>query len=65
MNNEQLVLAVKASPPVTVLGVTVGGITLPDWAAIAALIYTILLTGDWCWKKWAKRQSKTRRYEDK
>ena len=36
-------LAAKATPAVAYLGATVGGLSIPDWAALAALIYSLLL----------------------
>lgn len=33
----------KASPPIAISGISFMGISLPDWAYIVTIIYTILL----------------------
>jgi hypothetical protein len=38
--------AVKASPPAAVAGMTIFGVSLPDWAALLACIYTTWLIGE-------------------
>lgn len=48
----------KATPAVGYLGATVAGLSLPDWAAILAIIYTGALLIQLCWRfsKWVKRK---------
>jgi hypothetical protein len=56
--------ALKATPPVAYLGATFGGLSLPDWAALLAIVYTLLLIlqmgvkGLHCWQKY--RQGRRR-----
>lgn len=28
------------------------GIPWDTWASIAAFVYSVLMIGEWCWKKW-------------
>ena len=54
--------AIKASPPVTVGGLTLFGVSLPDLVMLATLAYTVLqiyflLRDKW----WAKRKAKNGR----
>lgn len=44
-NHDIAVEAVKAAPPVTVVGMTLGGISLQEWVLILTTIYTILQIG--------------------
>lgn len=44
-----------SSPPVAVVGVTFLGYSLPEWAAIVTVIYTLLLTARLIrneWREW-------------
>ena len=50
--------AVKASPPITVVGLSLGGIALQDWVLIATLIYTLLQTGWFIYSKFIRRAAK-------
>jgi len=61
MDKQEIALA---APPISLVGLTIAGISLPDWAAILASVYTILLIGDWVWKKWNRARNKTRRADD-
>jgi hypothetical protein len=43
--------AAKAAPPIAITtAVTVGGITINEWVAIATLIYIVLQSGWLVWK---------------
>ena len=43
--------AIKAAPPVAITtAVTVGGLTLNEWVAIATLLYIVLQSGWLVWK---------------
>ena len=44
-SHEMVSEALKSSPPVTVVSLALGGITLQDWVLIATLIYTLLQIG--------------------
>ena len=67
-------LAGKATPAVAYLGAKAGGLSIPDWAALAALIYSLLLIAQqlyrfylWLRVKKAERdkaQAKRRRATD-
>jgi hypothetical protein len=57
--------AVKASPPAAVAGMTIFGVSLPDWAALLACIYTAWLLGEKALHYWNRRQEKKRRRSDK
>jgi hypothetical protein len=50
---------VEASPPALYVGVRLSGISMPDWVAIATLIYILLQTAHllWRWFRQAKRNS--------
>jgi hypothetical protein len=49
--------AAKASPPVVYVGVSLLHISLPDWVAVATLVYVLLQTAHliWRWYRAAKR----------
>jgi disulfide bond formation protein DsbB len=55
--NKEIILS---SPPVAVAGASVLGFSLPEWAALVTIIYTLLLVArflrnEWReWKKWWK-----------
>lgn len=42
LTQDTLTEAAKASPPVTVGGLTLVGVPLSDWLIIATLVYTVL-----------------------
>lgn len=42
VGNELFAAAGKASPPLTVSGLAVAGVSLQDWVFIATLIYTVV-----------------------
>jgi disulfide bond formation protein DsbB len=47
--------AAISSPPVAVAGASVLGYTLPEWASIVAIVYTLLLIWRFLrveWKEW-------------
>lgn len=44
--------AARASPPVTVAGLVLGGVPLQDWVLLAALAYTLIQIGYLLWKWW-------------
>jgi uncharacterized membrane protein len=49
--SDVLVEAAKAAPPVVITtAVTVGGLTLNEWVAIATLLYIVLQSGWLVWK---------------
>lgn len=41
-NQETLIEAVKSSPPVTVIGLTLGGIPLQEWVYILTIVYLLM-----------------------
>jgi hypothetical protein len=47
--------AVKASPPVAVIGLALGGITLQDWVFILTLIYLVLQITWLVWSKFLRK----------
>lgn len=62
MQDELSVAAAKAAPPVAYLGATFAGLSLPDWAAVLAIIYTLglLLQMGWKFSLWIRRQVRVR-----
>lgn len=44
----------KASPAVGYVGATVAGLSLPDWAALAALAYSVVMLALIVWDRWIK-----------
>lgn len=44
-HNDIAVEAVKAAPPVTVVGMTLGGVSLQEWVLILTAVYTVLQIG--------------------
>ena len=44
--------SVRAAPPVSVVAVTIAGMTLQDWVYAATLVYTALLITQHIWTKW-------------
>jgi hypothetical protein len=57
-----VVMAIKAAPPVTVAGVNLVGIPLPDLVQWVTLIYVLVLAGHQTWK-W-HREWKVAKKED-
>lgn len=58
MNPQDLqAAAAKASPPVLYMGVRLLGVSLPDWVAIATLVYILLQAAHliWRWRRAAAR----------
>lgn len=58
MDKSTLVEVAKASPPVTVTGLSLYGVSLQEWVLLATLVYTLLqlyflLRDKW----WAKRKA--------
>ena len=51
----------KAAPPVLYIGVKLAGIALPDWVAMATLVYIGLQVAHlvWRWRRQARRNSAT------
>ena len=41
-HHDMAVEAVKAAPPVTVVGMTLGGVSLQEWVLILTAVYTVL-----------------------
>lgn len=37
--------AAKAAPPITVVGMTLGGVSLQEWVLILTAVYTVLQIG--------------------
>jgi hypothetical protein len=54
-NHEIFSEAIKASPPVTVVSMALGGITLQDWVLIATLIYTLMQAGWFIYSKFFRK----------
>lgn len=50
--------AVKAAPPLTVLGVTESGMTLQDGVYILTLVYLVLQMGWLLWRWWRAAHTK-------
>lgn len=44
-NQETIIEAVKSSPPVTVIGLTLGGIPLQEWVYILTIVYLLMQIG--------------------
>ena len=51
-HHEILTEAIKASPALTVGGLTLFGVGLSDWVLLATLIYTVLQVGFLLRDKW-------------
>ncbi len=41
-DTEVVGLAAKAAPPLSVSGMTILGVSVPDWAIILTIVYTVL-----------------------
>lgn len=56
--NDVLQAAGKAAPPVAYMGVRLVGVSLPDWVAIATLIYIVLQVAHllWRWSRAVQRE---------
>ena len=48
----------KVTPPVAILGVSAGGITLQDWVYIVTLVYLSVQIGWLLWKWWVAYRTK-------
>lgn len=44
-HHDLAVEAAKAAPPVTVVGMTLGGVSLQEWVLILTAVYTVLQIG--------------------
>ena len=58
-SNDVLQAGAKVAPPVLYVGVRLAGISLPDWVAIATLVYIVLQTAHliWRWNRQAHRRT--------
>lgn len=45
---------IKAAPPVSVMAVTIAGMSLQDWVYVLTIIYTVMLITQHVWTKWLK-----------
>ena len=54
-NHELKVDAVMASPPITVAGLTLGGITLQDWVYLLTIFHLLLLIGWFIYSKFIRK----------
>lgn len=41
----------QAAKAAGALSLSFAGLTISDWAALAALVYSVLLIGEWLWKR--------------
>lgn len=60
MNSQDLQnAAAKLAPPVAYMGVRLMGVSLPDWVALATLIYIVAQTAHliWRWRRQARSHS--------
>lgn len=60
MNSSDVLQAAgKSAPPVLYVGVQLAGISLPDWVAIATLVYIVLQAAYliWRWRRQARRHT--------
>ena len=57
-HSEILTEAIKASPALTVGGLTLFGVGLSDWVLLATLIYTVLQVGFLLRDKWLSPKRK-------
>lgn len=51
---EAITDGLKAAPPVSVMAVTIAGMSLQDWVYVLTIIYTVLLITQHIWTKWVK-----------
>lgn len=58
-NHDIAVEAVKATPPVTVVGMTLGGVSLQEWVLILTAVYTVLQIGFLIRDRVFRRKDKT------
>lgn len=58
-NHEATIEAVKASPPMTVTALALGGVTLQDWVFILTIIYTLLQLGWFIYSKFIRKAPTT------
>ena len=51
--------AIEAAPPVTYAALRLFGMPLPDWVALATLVYILLQAAHliWRWRRQARRNS--------
>lgn len=54
-NHEMTIEAVKSSPPITVVGLTMGGIALQDWVYILTIIYLLMQAGWFAYSKFIRK----------
>lgn len=62
-NHDIAVEAVKAAPPVTVVGMTLGGVSLQEWVLILTAVYTVLQLGFLIRDKALRRKGKDDRID--
>jgi len=56
ITSEHFSEALKATPPATVVGLSLGGITLNQWVMIATLIYTLMQIGWFIYSKLIRKE---------
>lgn len=56
---------ILAAPPVTIVGLKFLGVSLPDWAAIVAIVYTLIMLTEFVVRKYRfYTERKDRRKDD-
>lgn len=62
-HHDMAVEAAKAAPPVTVVGMTLGGVSLQEWVLILTAVYTVLQIGFLIRDKVLRRKDKDDRID--
>lgn len=52
MSSDHKLEVIAATPPVAAVGLKLFGISLPDWAAIVAIVYTLLMIAEFGVRKY-------------
>lgn len=60
MRQETVVEGIKSIPPASVIGATIMGLTIQEWASIAALAYTLILIHEKLWPRFVQWRSARR-----
>lgn len=50
-DHETAVIAAKSAPPVTVVGLSLGGVSLQDWVFILTCVYLVFQIGFLLWDR--------------
>lgn len=60
VNDQAATVAYPVAKGLSAGAVTLGGLTLGEWAAVTAIVFNFLLIGEWMWKKAGRPYAESR-----